>query len=366
MACQYRMTMTLSARQRAALEYVEAYALARQDRARADQNHIRRMCDLAPEAMLEALACIERHARVALHFHPDRPAADGQTVARGLLEQGRYRSQFETRISNGRLSAHPGGRRDACEHGLFGGAYHAANSLDGERPKYGALDLLQHAEGPSPRFGSCYFLLGAHVSRRCTFTYRDSHDDPSERGTLAVFADIFGALLRDVFFHECALGERDLTVPALLRRLSSLQAPLWAPEVTAPVRNLNQYIEAQVHGDVLLSRDADVLVADPSFRDTETGAVLLQLCQRYQLQLHWHHGFRLHCAHVPRDFRGPTMPALAERVAPSGVVDASQIGVAVRDLHANPDTWRDHGSFADALQELKLLWHVLVKYGDPA
>jgi hypothetical protein len=37
----------------------------------------------------------------------------------------------------------------------------------------------------------------------------------------------------------------------------------------------------------------------------------------------------------------------------------------VRELHADPDAWRDHGSPDEVLQALKLLWHVLVRYGEP-
>ena len=58
------------------------------------------------------------------------------------------------------------------------------------------------------------------------------------------------------------------------------------------------------------------------------------------------------------------MPSLAQRVARSGIIDASAIGAAVRDLHARPGDWRDRGSPDEVLQELKLLWHVLVKFGE--
>jgi hypothetical protein len=36
----------------------------------------------------------------------------------------------------------------------------------------------------------------------------------------------------------------------------------------APARNLNQYIEAQVHGELVLRRDVEALVVDPAFCDT--------------------------------------------------------------------------------------------------
>ena len=133
----------------------------------------------------------------------------------------------------------------------------------------------------------------------------------------------------------------------------------------SPFRNLNQYVEAQVHGLVSLASDADALVVDPSFRGTTTGDHLSELCNRYQVELQWHHGFCLRVEDVPRDFRGPTMPSLAERIARERMLDVSMIGAAVRDLYAHPDAWRDRGSVADVLQELKLLWHVLVRCGGP-
>ena len=357
--------MSLSMSQRAALACVTASAKARRDDALELQQQISRMSDIVPEDLRDALRSSASQARVALHFHPDRPCAGGETVALGLLRDGRYRSQYETRISNGGLTASLGGRRDVCEERLFGGAYHSPGVAPAERPKYGALELLRHAEGPSPRFGSCYLLLSPGVSRRCTFTHLDSHEEPRDVGTLEELDAVLAAVLRDAFTRECAFGVRDLTVPSLLGRLrGDVGLPLGAYALSEPVRNLNYYVEAQVHGDIDLASDADALVADPSFRDTETGDALLELCKRYDLKSYWHHGFRLAIQDVPRDFRGPTMPSLAQRVARSGFVDASAIGTKVRELHENPAAWSDRGSFDEVLQELKLLWHVLVRYGD--
>jgi hypothetical protein len=131
-----------------------------------------------------------------LHFHPDRVDNQGRSVAQSLLECGYYRNQFETGVSNGKLSPHQGGPRDQWENQLFGG-YAATGIGSAERPKYGALDLLRHPDGPAPRFGSCYLVLKPAVCGRCTFSYLDSHRNPAERGTLAVFEDIFAALLTE-------------------------------------------------------------------------------------------------------------------------------------------------------------------------
>ena len=60
---------------------------------------------------------------ITVSFHPDRLLADGRTVAESLVADGRYRSQFETGISNGGLTAFPGGDRDVWEQRMFAGAY---------------------------------------------------------------------------------------------------------------------------------------------------------------------------------------------------------------------------------------------------
>jgi len=178
---------------------------------------------------------------------------------------------------------------------------------------------------------------------------------------------VVAALLRDVFFHDCALGERNLTVPRLLHRIERALVSPVAPRscIEAPFRNLNQYVEAQVHGPVSLASDVEAVVVDPSFRGTITAERLSELCRTYDVELQWHHGFRMRVEDVPRDFRGPTMPSLAERIAREGVFDVSMIGAAVHDLYAHPNAWGDRGTFPEVLQELKLLWHVLVRYGVP-
>lgn len=44
-------------------------------------------------------------------------------------------------------------------------------------------------------------------------------------------------------------------------------------------------------------------------------------------------------------------------------VKQSRVGDAVRNLKENPEQWEDRGEFKEVLQELKLLWHVLVTFG---
>ena len=47
----------------------------------------------------------------------------------------------------------------------------------------------------------------------------------------------------------------------------------------------------------------------------------------------------------------------------NNVINASIIGTAVMELIRNPVAWSERGDYKEVLQELKLLWHVLVRYG---
>ncbi len=313
----------------------------------------------------EVVGGLRSHVRVGLHFHPDRISGDGRTVAEALLGDGSYKNQFESRMSNGRLSPERGGDRDEWENGLFGEAYLGRDIPLALRPKYGALALMGHSDGPSPRFGCCYFLLKPACSKRATFCFGDSHQSPAERGTWSVWEDILAALLTHSFVHDSALGVANVRPAALLDRLREIPAlPHETSASLAPARILDHYIEAQVHGEIGLLDDVDALVVDPSFRETEIQQQLSELCDRYDIGLHWHGGSHLQVRDVPSDFRGSAMPALAARVAPEGALTPAMIGTATRNALRNPQEWDEFGSTADVLQSLKLLWHVLLRYGE--
>ena len=116
--------MTLTAANRAALGHARAAALRERARHRAG---IARVTSIGVDELAAAL----RRAPLTINFHPDRVIADGRSVAEALRDEGVYRSQFETRISAGGLTAFPGGDRDRWEHELFGVAYAGAREAGG-------------------------------------------------------------------------------------------------------------------------------------------------------------------------------------------------------------------------------------------
>jgi Protein of unknown function (DUF3626) len=348
-----------SSAQRSALAHIQRRAEDARPAARARIAAILARTGASPSALDVLIAALDEHARTTLNFHPDRLLHDGSTVAENLLAQGRYRNQFETGITSGSRTAFRGGDRDGWEEKLFGGAYQEPAVQNEERPKYGALNLMQHVDGGSPRFGSCFLVLRRPMLERCTFTWGDSHEGPVHVGTLAVPEPLLAALLESVEDKGEALGIVGMDVPALLRFLASP-----SPGQTA-ARALDTYIEAQVHSAIDLAADVEALVIDPSFEGTETGVQLHDTAARYGITLRRHPGFTLSAQDVPDDFRGPRMVPLAARVAVGGRLDAAVVGRAAASLHRDPESWTDCGTFDETLQHIKQLWHVLVRYGAP-
>src|SRR5687768_671961 len=131
--------MELLPSQSGALEHIRQYALGRKENALKTISHILKMTDISPASYNYALGQLRQYGRIALHFHPDRLDSKLKSVAQNLLKQGIYKSQFETLISNGSVSAHPGGERDLWERKIFAGAYNQDGATEAHRPKYGAF-----------------------------------------------------------------------------------------------------------------------------------------------------------------------------------------------------------------------------------
>ncbi|MFJ6197894.1 DUF3626 domain-containing protein [Micromonospora sp. NPDC092111] len=362
------MSVVLTPAQAAALHHVRAVAL--RDRPAALATIARYLAgsgtSYRPEELIGAVVTA---GRLTVNFHPDRLVADGRTVAEALADDDGYVSQFVTGISNGGLTAYPGGDRDRWEEALFGGAYQRPGVDPAERPVYGGLNLLDHPDGACPRFGSCHLRLRPEVLARTTLCFGDSHVGPSDFGVADVGEPILAALLVATAATGTSLGVAGMDTARLVRGLLRRRAAV-AGRPGAHGRSLDDYVEAQVHGGIALSRDVAELVVDPSFRGTDTGRVLARTARRHGFALRYHAGFTLPVDGVDPEFRGPAIPPLAARVyaefgRPGQRIDAALVGRAAAAVVREPDRWADRGPAADTLQHLKQLWHVLVRYGTP-
>ncbi|MFE2481045.1 DUF3626 domain-containing protein [Streptomyces sp. NPDC059389] len=248
--------------------------------------------------------------RVTLNFHPDR-VAHGRSALASLADDAVYHSQFVTGTSNGGLTARPGGDRWRWESRIFNGAYDEAPAQD--RPVYGALNFRDKAVGAAPRFGSAHFRLTARTLERTTFCYPDSFLEPS----------------------DFAVADR---MPLIELALADDQDAL------------DDYIEAQVHGQVRPDRDVEALVLDPAFRDTPVE----EEARRLGCPLEWHGGFRLTVDELRRhpEYRGREYVELGARIALDGVLDPRILGDAAREGGHDP-------------QAIKRVWHCLARFGSP-
>ncbi|WP_410812503.1 DUF3626 domain-containing protein [Micromonospora sp. 067-2] len=366
MTVQAEPSGPLSPAQAAAVAHVRSVALAERPAALACIASMVAVAEHPPQRLLLAIA---RRGRLTLNFHPDRPCADGRTVAAALAEDGVYRSQFVTGISNGLLMPSAGSDRDRWEWRMFGGAYQRVGVLPADRPVYGGLNLLDHPDGACPRFGSCHFRLRPAVLARATFCLGDSHLGPRMVGTIDGFEAVLAGLLTGTVATGVCLGRAGTDVATLARTLLS-SVPDAPATSSAMGRALDDYVEAQVHGTLDLARDVEALVVDPSFIGTPVGETLEHIAHHYGCRLVRHRGFALPPDRVDPEFRGPAIPELAARVhaefaRPGELVAAALIGRAAASVVTDPDRWADRGPTSVTLQHLKQLWHVLVRYGAP-
>ena len=306
--------------------------------------------------------------RIGLHFHPERLCRDGMSVAEGLLRSGVYTNQFVAGLSSGSPSAFPGGERDLWEDRLFAGAYHGVEVTSAGRPKYGALDVMHYPDGPAPRFGSCFFLLRPDVTKRSTFTFGGSHEDGAlhRTGTLDTMDAVVAPLLAQLDRGDGAFAVDDLSVEDCLTGMTrNFSAPFADPACRPLGRALDSFIEVQVHGDILLRNDIELLVADPAFRDHPMGEVLAAISRTYGIPLSWHPGYRMPVREVPDVFRDYPVRPLAERIAGEGVLDAANIGAVANSVKLDHRAWEGWASDDDILAQFRRLWHVLVLNGAP-
>jgi hypothetical protein len=251
---------------------------------------------------------LDRSLRITLNFHPDR-IHNSLHILDSMVQTGVYKSQFETNTSNGGLSAHPGGDRWKWESRIFGHAYDTVAPQ--ERPKYGALNYKRCSNGASPRFGSAYLRLKENCLDRATYCYPDSYFQPTDFGT-AQRMDLIRLALSD---------NKDL---------------------------LDDYIEAQIHGELNLLRDVEAIVLDPSYRDTEVE----ELASKLGCEVEFHDGFTLTIEEMQKypEYRGVEFIELGKEIAQNGVLTPRIIGIA-----ANTGKYD--------LQDVKKVWHYLARYG---
>lgn len=339
-----------------AIAYIETYVKNKYPNTRNLLAQVGQQVNIGLPKLGTLINQIKANSRICLHFHPYRLNNQGESVIELLLHSGIYKNQFETKISNGSLSAYKGGQRDIWENNLFG-----QTILFDNRPKYGALDLFRHADGPSPRFGSCYFVLKPALNKSATFTYLDSYKTPDERGTIKILDIILVSLLQDCLENKEALGETNIRPNKLVAKiLKNLLTPYTQTVLRKPKQNLDQYIEAQVHADILLKEDVAILVANTAYKNTPIETVIKKLSEKYQIELLWRQGLELPLETAIANFRGTTIPNMVTQFTANGLINVAVLAETEKRL--NKDL-KNKEELNTQLQQLKYLYHTLVQFG---
>lgn len=190
---------------------------------------------LDPQTVLEATSdYIANIAPLVIHVKPDTIPI--------LIGDGHYRSSFETNTTQGKkTNSNYMKPRVGWESECFLGLYNSTTNF--ERPKYGALNFLNHATGVKSAigYGSCYMTLKPHVRRRVTLATGDT----SASRCLGVLD----------FCNHVLIALSDQELYYLIQIAVGLieSAPNDLPAFT--------YREIQIHGELKLSRDIESLHA---------------------------------------------------------------------------------------------------------
>lgn len=242
---------------------------------------------------------------VTLQFHPDWPHGD-RLVIQSMAADGVYLSQFATGISNGGLTAFRGGDRWRWESRLFAGRYD--EGAHATRPVYGAWNRRADPYGGAIRFGSSYVRLRPEVLDRSTFCFPDSVLEPVDVGDSSLLP------------HLCRMADE------------------------SGLDDLDECVEAHVHGPVRFDSDVEAVVLDPCFAGTDVEAAANEL----GCPVEFHPGFRASPDQVDPVYRGPEVVALARSFG--DVLTPDVIGAAARSRAHDP-------------QRVKQVWHCLARYG---
>lgn len=113
------------------------------------------------------------------------------------------------------------------------------------RPKYGALNIFEHRTGAADDYGHSYLVLKNYMKQRCTFTGADSFLATGPKWLSNFFN--MGALLRSM---------DDNAFDILYRKSQGQRQNL--PDLILT----NYFLEAQIHAEVLLTRDVSKICFD--------------------------------------------------------------------------------------------------------
>lgn len=162
-----------------------------------------------------------------------------EVMAVPLSQDSKYKSYYE--VHN--VTSYPA--RDQWEDTLFNRLYDHQTTLASERVKYGALNITNSNTGGAVGYGDCFMVLKNHIKQRATCTYGDSSKQEIHLCMPDNFCNIL-LYLDDTSvtnIMNIAIGKISSAIPT------------------------SEYIECQIHGDLIFARDVEMLVINPKYKN---------------------------------------------------------------------------------------------------
>lgn len=183
---------------------------------------------------------IMNYSRIIVHF-PEQ-------LLSTFLDEEKYKNLFEVGNSMGNNSTVT---RKSWEAKIFKNYYDT--SRDEDRVKYGSLLINPKSTKHSidiTNYGKCYFILNNEVKKRCTMTIGDSSQFNSA-SSLYTFKNIFQMLMSSKYVFDYAKDCYEHYMQGEIGYVSSYF----------------EYIEVQIHGQLLFSRDIESIVLQDTTSD---------------------------------------------------------------------------------------------------
>ncbi|AYV76297.1 MAG: protein of unknown function DUF3626 [Terrestrivirus sp.] len=180
-----------------------------------------------------------------------------------LIKDTEYRNQFETKTSGGSLSATS---RIDWEKNLFGSIY--VDSTAHEKVKYGVVNMLNYPGGVTGAYGygDSYFILKQSVKTRTSFVQGDSSSKQlhicSFDNCIQILYYIDDVMLTDII--KIALGN----IPSS--------------------GHVYSYIEAQIHGPIVLAEDIETFVVSNKYKDQHIMGTVGEFCNKNDIKLEFY------------------------------------------------------------------------------
>lgn len=179
-----------------------------------------------------------KNADVIIHF------SGSSAKWLGSLEESRYKNYFETSHGNDRHHSNNKSYRHSrlvWESKLFDKAYDESEPWI--KVKYGCLNIMSDAIGCRDAigcYGNSFMILKPDIKSRTSFTFDDSCKNPEHICTFDNFIQVFSKMNDRMIKDIILMTKKNLSKDDLSKD-----------------RRYYTYIEAQIHGDIVIKRDVE-------------------------------------------------------------------------------------------------------------